>query len=135
MTNFKRQIIWFLVLLAAGISLIIANIIRNNGNTTVSSFGVGLLTVSVIKLIQYYRVSKNPELMKKYEISQKEERYIYIAQKSGYMVYVVSILAQFAGIFVLILMGKENFAMWLCVFMGFQILVYLISYYVFSKKY
>lgn len=135
MTNFKRQIIWFLVLLAAGISLIIANVIRNNGNTTVSSFGVGLLTVSVIKLIQYYRVSKNPELMKKYEISQKEERYIYIAQKSGYMVYVVSILAQFAGIFVLILMGKENFAMWLCAFMGFQILVYLISYYVFSKKY
>lgn len=135
MTNFKRQIIWFLVLLAAGISLIIANIIRNNGNITVSSFGVGLLTVSVIKLIQYYRVSKNPELMKKYEISQKEERYIYIAQKSGYMVYVVSILAQFAGIFVLILMGKENFAMWLSAFMGFQILVYLISYYVFSKKY
>lgn len=135
MINFKRQISWFLVLAVAGLVLIITNILQNNGNTTISSFGFGLLTVSVIKLIQYYRVFGNPELMRKYEIAQKEERYIYIAQKSGYMTFVISIVVQFTGIFGLMLTGREAAAMWLASFMGIQSLVYIISYYIFSKKY
>jgi len=135
MINFKRQISWFLVLAVAGLALIITNILQNNGNTTISSFGFGLLTVSVIKLIQYYRVFGNPELMRKYEIAQKEERYIYIAQKSGYMTFVITIVVQFIGIFGLMLTGREDAAMWLATFMGMQSLVYIISYYIFSKKY
>ncbi|MGB5823847.1 MAG: hypothetical protein WBH44_07205 [Proteocatella sp.] len=135
MTNFKKKISWFLVLAVAGASLIIINALKNNANSTVSSFGVGLLTVSIIKLTQFYRISRNPELMRKYEIAQKEERYVYIAQKSGYMTFVISIVAQFLGIFGMMLAGREVAAMWLATFMGLQSLVYIVSYYIFSKKY
>lgn len=135
MSNFKRQIMWFVMLLIAGIMIIILSIIRQSETTTVSSFGVGLCFVSTFKLIQFYRLSKNPDFMKKYKIAQNEERYIYIAHKSGYFTYFVSIMAQFLGIFMLIILEKEVFAMYLSMIMAGQVFVYLLSYYVFSKKY
>lgn len=135
MSNFKRQIMWFVMLLIAGIMIIILSIIRQSETTTVSSFGVGLCFVSTFKLIQFYRLSKNPDFMKKYKIAQNEERYIYIAHKSGYFTYFVSIMTQFLGIFMLIILEKEVFAMYLSMIMAGQVFVYLLSYYVFSKKY
>lgn len=134
MSNLKRQIMWFVMLLVAGIMIIILSIIRQSETTTVSSFGVGLCTVSTFKLVQFYRLSKNPEFMKKYKIAQNEERYIYIAHKSGYFTYFVSIMAQFFGIFMLIIFNKEVYAMYLSMIMAGQVFVYLISYYVFSKR-
>lgn len=135
MSNLKRQIMWFVMLLIAGIMMITLSIIRQSETTTVSSFGVGLCSVSTFKLIQFYRLSKNPDFMKKYKIAQNEERYIYIAHKSGYFTYFVSIMAQFLGIFMLIILEKEVFAMYLSMIMAGQVFVYLLSYYVFSKKY
>lgn len=134
MSNFKRQIMWFVMLLVAGIMIIVLSIIRQSETTTVSSFGVGLCTVSTFKLVQFYRLSKKPEFMKKYKIAQNEERYIYIAHKSGYFTYFVSIMAQFFGIFMLIIFNKEVYAMYLSMIMAGQVFVYLISYYVFSKR-
>lgn len=134
MSNLKRQIMWFVMLLVAGIMIIILSIIRQSETTTVSSFGVGLCTVSTFKLVQFYRLSKNPEFMKKYKIAQNEERYIYIAHKSGYFTYFVSIMAQFFGIFMLIIFNKEVYAMYLSMIMAGQVFVYLLSYYVFSKR-
>lgn len=135
MTNFKRQIIWFVMLFIAGIVIITLSVIRKSETTTVSSFGVGLCTVSAFKLIQFYRLSKHPDFMKKYKISQNEERYIYIAHKSGYFTYFVSIMVQFFAIFTFIIIDKEVYAMYLSMIMAGQVFVYLISYYVFSKKY
>ncbi len=134
MSNFKRQIMWFVMLLVAGIMIIVLSIIRQSETTTVSSFGVGLCTVSTFKLVQFYRLSKKPEFMKKYKIAQNEERYIYIAHKSGYFTYFVSIMAQFLAIFMLIILDKEVYAMYLSMIMAGQVFVYLISYYVFSKR-
>lgn len=134
MSNFKRQIMWFVMLLVAGIMIITLSIIRKSETTTVSSFGVGLCTVSTFKLVQFYRLSKKPEFMKKYKIAQNEERYIYIAHKSGYFTYFVSIMAQFLAIFMLIILDKEVYAMYLSMIMAGQVFVYLISYYVFSKR-
>lgn len=134
MSNFKRQIMWFVMLLVAGIMIIVLSIIRKSETTTVSSFGVGLCTVSTFKLVQFYRLSKKPEFMKKYKIAQNEERYIYIAHKSGYFTYFVSIMAQFLAIFMLIILDKEVYAMYLSMIMAGQVFVYLISYYVFSKR-
>lgn len=134
MSNFKRQIMWFVMLLVAGIMIITLSIIRQSETTTVSSFGVGLCTVSTFKLVQFYRLSKKPEFMKKYKIAQNEERYIYIAHKSGYFTYFVSIMAQFLAIFMLIILDKEVYAMYLSMIMAGQVFVYLISYYVFSKR-
>lgn len=135
MNNFKRQIMWFMVLFIAGAMLVSLSFIRGDESTQISSFGMGLCAVSIVKLIQFYRISKNPEFMKKYKIAQNEERYIYIAQKSGYFTYAVSIIVQFLVIFVLLIMNKESYAMIISGVMGVQIFVYLISYYVFSKKY
>lgn len=135
MNNFKRQIMWFVVLFIAGVMMITLNIVRQSETTTVSSFGVGLCSVSTFKLVQFYRLSKKPEFMKKYKIAQNEERYIYIAHKSGYFTYFVSIMAQFLAIFMLIIFNKEVYAMYLSMIMAGQVFVYLISYYVFSKKY
>lgn len=134
MSNFKRQIMWFVMLLVAGIMIITLSIIRQSETTTVSSFGVGLCTVSTFKLVRFYRLSKKPEFMKKYKIAQNEERYIYIAHKSGYFTYFVSIMAQFLAIFMLIILDKEVYAMYLSMIMAGQVFVYLISYYVFSKR-
>ncbi|MDY0235836.1 MAG: hypothetical protein RBR71_07385 [Gudongella sp.] len=130
----EKKIMWILVMMLMGVALLVVNIIRK-GDSATTSFALGLIGVCILKLIQYYRISKNPTLLKKFKIEQKEERMISIAEKSGRYTLLLTILAEFGAIFVLILLNKNEIATILSFVAGLQTLIYLVIYYYLSRKY
>lgn len=131
----KKKMIWSIIIALAGIILFVVNIFQNGSNSITTGFASGIIGVSIIKMIQFYRISRNPQLLKKYEISQKEERAISIAEKSGLLTFILTIVGEFGAIFVLILFDKKEIATTVSFVAGIQSLIYLVSHYYFSKKY
>ncbi len=130
----KKKIIYCASTLIAGIILIIAANLKNN-DSMMLGLGTGLAVVALLKLIQFIRLARDPEKMKKYEIMQNEERLILIVTRSGYTTFMLSILAEYIAIVVLIIMEKEQIASIVCAVTGLQVLCYLIMYFLYNRKY
>lgn len=131
----KKKMIWIAIMAAAGIVLFAASIVYGETSSTITGFAAGLAIVSFVKLIQFYRISKNPQLLKKFEIEQKEERFIYIAEKSGRFAFILTLVVEFFAIFVLILIKQNIMASAVTSVVGIQTLAYLITYFYLCKKY
>ena len=130
MKAIKNKIIYLIVVGIIGISLFITGIVRD-GNTIVG-FGAALTAVSILKVIQYAIILSNPEKRKKLEINQNEERYVMIAHKSGYLM--LTLIAEAAAAITLMIIGNSLYE-FVCTIMAAQSIIYLITYYILSRKY
>ena len=128
----ENKIIYLIVVGIIGISLFITGIVRD-GNTIVG-FGAALTAVSILKVIQYAIILSNPEKRKKLEINQNEERYVMIAHKSGYLTLMLTLIAEAAAAITLMIIGNSLYE-FVCTIMAAQSIIYLITYYILSRKY
>ncbi|MFA7017540.1 MAG: hypothetical protein WC239_00950 [Sphaerochaetaceae bacterium] len=135
MKTINKKMIWAGFMALAGISLLFVSIYRNVESSTFTGFAIGIIVVSIVKLIRFYRISKSPQKLKDYEIMQREERFIYISEKSGHFTLTIMWIGEFLTMFVLILIGKNMIATILAIVAGIQALIYLGTQYYFSKKY
>jgi len=131
----KKKIILCVIIALASIALFVINMLQNVDSSTTTGFASAITVISIVKLRQFYRISKNPQLLKKYEIMQKEERFLTISEKSGRFAFLVTIVVEFGAIFVLILLSQNKIATIVSLIAGTQILAYLIIYYYLCKKY
>lgn len=132
MKAIKNKIIYLIVVGIIGISLFITGIVRD-GNTIVG-FGAALTAVSILKVIQYAIILSNPEKRKKLEINQNEERYVMIAHKSGYLTLMLTLIAEAAAAITLMIIGNSLYE-FVCTIMAAQSIIYMITYYILSRKY
>lgn len=136
MNILKKKMIWFGIFAVTGIALSVVDILRNMSTRPIAGLiDWGLTATAIIKLIQFHRFSKNPQLLKRYEIKQKEERLITIAEKSGRFTFKITMIVEFISIFILVLIGKNVIATTISTIAGIQMIVYLIIYYYLQKKY
>ena len=69
--------------------------------------------------------TKDLKLLKKYEIEQKEERFIAIAEKSGRFTFILTLVIEFVAIFMLILIRQNMMATVISTVAAIQTLAYL----------
>ncbi|HZK61091.1 MAG TPA: hypothetical protein VFC41_03380 [Anaerovoracaceae bacterium] len=131
----KKKIILVGIIGIIGIALFFANMFQNFTSSAGTAFASGLIAISIVKLIQLYRISKSPQLLKKYEIEQKEERFILIAEKSGRFAFIFTLMAELVAILALTLLGQDTNVIIVSTIAGIQTLVYLITYFYLNKKY
>jgi mannose/fructose/N-acetylgalactosamine-specific phosphotransferase system component IIC len=131
----KKKIIWAWLGAVIGFALFIVNMFQNFNSTTSTAFALGLAAASLARLVKLYRISLNPQQLKKYEIEQKEKRYTLIAEKSARFAFVFTMIVELVAIFVLLLFGKDTIATMISSIVCIQILVYLTMYYYLCRKY
>lgn len=130
-----KKMVWSASVMIAGIALFIVQMMKNGELNSTAGFAVGIIGTSVVKLIQFYRISINPLYLKKYEIAQKEERTIALAEKSGRFSFLVTIFIEFIAIFVLILLDKNAISTIVSYVAAAQALIYLLTYFYLNRKY
>jgi hypothetical protein len=135
MNKLKKKIVWSALIMVAGIILFSIQMMRNGELNSTTGFAVGIIAVSIIKIIQFFRISKNPMLLKKFEISQKEERAITIAEKSGRFTFLLTILGEFIAICILILLDKGELSTIVSYVAAIQACVYTLTILYLNKKY
>lgn len=134
MKKLKIKILWVGVIALSSIILFLVNNTQGD-NSYITGFSSVLFAGSIAKLVLFIRIYNNPLLLKKYEIYQKEERLISISEKSGRFTLVVTLMAEFVAMYILISTDQSAIATVVAAVVGLQTLVYLCTYYYLCKKY
>jgi len=135
----KRSFISAGIELLVGIISILITIFCTNKLSEISlnylrGFGNALIAAGIVILIRTIRLSKRKDLLEKMEIASNDERYISIRDKASANTLQISLVFEAFGGFILALLGYETIGLVLCSVYGIQTLLYLIAYFVNSKK-
>lgn len=131
----QRKMVWSACIMVAGILLFGLQMMRNGDLSFTVGFSAGIIGVSAAKLIQYFRISQSPLLLKNFGISHKEERAITISEKSGRFTYLLTMIVEFIAIFVLILLDQNKISAIVSYVAAIQAVVYFLTYFYLTKKY
>lgn len=134
MKSLRKHIITFTIYGIIGVVLITFGLINYSGEF-VTSFGFALLAAAAFKIIQLIFIAKDPEKAKRFENTQKDERYIALAQKSGYYTFLFSAFGGVVAAFIMMFMGMEQPALIVMNVVAIEVLLFGIISIIMYRKY
>ena len=99
-----------------------------------SGCSTGIITVGIITLIKYTRVMKNERMRKELENANNDERLKINNNESMAITFRISVLLEAIISIICAVNNKMEIAEYLGFAICFQIIVYLITYFIISKK-
>ena len=135
----KRKLIKAAICLVLGIiSLIILainyKIISEELLSYLSGFSSGIIVIGVITLIKYTRIMKNQEMTKKIENANNDERLKVINHESMAISFRISLIIEAVISIICAIYNKMEISKYLGFAICFQLVLYLATYFIISKK-
>lgn len=135
----KRKLIGAAICLTLGIiSLIILainyKIISEELLSYLSGFSSGIIVIGIVTLIKYTRIMKNQEMTKKIENANNDERLKVINNESMAISFRISIIIEAVISMICAAYSKMEIAECLGFAICFQLVLYLVTYFIISKK-
>lgn len=135
----KRKLIRTIICFALGIACLIFiafnfEKIDENLLSYLSGCSTGIITVGIITLIKYTRVMKNERIRKELENANNDERLKINNNESMAITFRISALLEAIISIICAVNNKMEIAEYLGFAICFQIIVYLITYFIISKK-
>jgi len=135
----KRKLIRTIICFALGIACLIFiafnfEKIDENLLSYLSGCSTGIITVGIITLIKYTRVMKNEKMRKELENANNDERLKINNNESMSITFRISVLLEAIISIICAVNNKMEIAEYLGFAICFQIIVYLITYFIISKK-
>ena len=137
----KHTLLYLSFLLIGLLLIVIAAVVPGEERQIklLSCFGSVLLTIGLVKLVRLYRIARNPERLRDYEISNKDERLKFIAARAQQWTFAFSVYVELAiGLALSYIPRSEllqHVGTGICLFLCVQMIAYLIFYHVCSRRY
>jgi len=120
--------------IAIGVMLIVGVFATKSENEFVSALGFAVAMVGVARIIQYLKITKNEESIKKQQVTETDERNLSIAQKAKSATFSIYILISSAAVVITALFGMHEVAKWIAYAQFALVLIYWISYWIYQKR-
>ena len=135
----KRKLIRTIICFALGIACLIFiafnfEKIDENLLSYLSGCSTGIITVGIITLIKYTRVMKNEKMRKELENANNDERLKINNNESMAIAFRISVITQVVISIVCAIYNKMEIAGYIEIAVTFQTMVYLVTYFIISKK-
>lgn len=134
MKTIKKKITYMTIIALVGASFIVAAVLSDK-NASLMGVGVGMAAVALLKIVQYLRIMRDPEKIRKIEIAQTEERLVFLANKAAAMTFYGIMIAEYIAMLVCMFIGRESLATTLSFIVCAELLLYLVIHIVLNKKY
>ena len=105
----KKFITGWIVIAALAGAMLITGLFKKE--TMFFDMGIAMLFVGIARVIRDTRLLKNKEKVKEFEIMQKDERNMYIAQKSYAWTFWIAILGEYTAFLVCAFMNLMAWAL------------------------
>ncbi len=128
-----RRIVVNVLVMLLGIALIVMGFFGIVDNA-LSAFGVGFLVVGTANFIRGIKYKTNPEYKEKVDTANNDERNRYISMKAWAVSGYISVLAAAVTAITFAAMSKREYMQLCAYFVCVVLLVYVVSYYIISKK-
>ena len=99
------------------------------------SMGIAMVTVGVLKIIRYAKIIKNPEAIRKQELSEKDERYQMLSERARSWAFSLYITRAGVAVIVLNLLGHAQTALPYAWSICGLLILYSGSWHFLQKKY
>ncbi len=116
-----------------GIILILANIVKHD--EMMSTFGILFLVMGIARIVQYKRITKDEESIRRQEIIETDERNIALWTNARSQTFTVYIMLAAISIVVFYILKMYYIAKIIGLMLSAFILIYWICYYIISKRY
>lgn len=132
----QKKLALFYLIVGLVISLVFGTGGDDYNTGLLCGLGTSFAAVGIIRLLKYYRLSKNPDKLADYEAIYTDERVLYIANKARALVFMISIYAQLAaGLIAQFVFSQRLVSIVLCYSVCFQCFLFVGIYHYYSKKY
>ncbi len=116
-------------------SMIILNTSGIVSSDTLSSFGTALFAIGAVRIVKTKRIMKNPEILKKMEIEETDERNILISQKAQQTAAAIMLVIGAAAIIILQIMEITAASLAISYIILGYLIIYLICRMIYQRKY
>jgi len=120
----KQRLYIAITFIALGVMILIGFFALKSDDDYISALGFAVATVGAARSIQYFRITRSEESIKKQRIKETDERNISIIQKAKSTTFSICLVVTCAAVIVTSLFEIPEVAKWI----GYLQLVLVISY-------
>ena len=120
--------------IALGIILIATYALLKSDNDFLTSYGLALIVIGIVRIRQYFAIMKNEETLRKQQIKESDERNIAIASKAKSISFYVCILLACVAIIVLEILDRPEISAILSVSVCLMLVIYYVTYWIVRKN-
>lgn len=131
MKRLKQRALYFALLLALGAVMLACALFSENGGEMLLPMGGAMVLVCAIRLVQLWRLSRDPEAGRKMDLACTEERAVFISQKAATATLCAVVALQYAAMLAAAFLHKNEAA----TLLGFLVCGQLLVYAGFSRFY
>ena len=132
--NLKLRLYLGISYIVLGIILIVVSFFTNSNNDFMSSFGLVLAVLGVVRIRNYFIITKNEDTVRKQKIIETDERTISIIHKAKSATFTIYISILAATIIILSIMNMHEIAKLLSYSVCLLVVIYWVCYFIYQKR-
>lgn len=117
-----------------GIGMIVYSFIDKTPNDFVSTFGIIITVMGLVRIRNYILLAKNEERSKKQQIKETDERNLLISLKARSTAFSIYFLLLGIAVIALSFLGLNEAAKWLSYGVLLLVIIHYICYFIYRKK-
>jgi len=130
----KQRLYYGVICIVLGVIMIVGVKVTKSENEYISAFGFALAMVGVARIIQYLKITKNEDSIKKQKINETDERNISIIQKAKSATFSIYLLISCSVVIVTALIDMPDVAKVIGYSQFVLVIIYWICYFIYQKK-
>ena len=130
----KTRLYVAIIYIALGILMIAGVFLSKSDNDFISALGFAVAMVGVARIIQYLKITKNEDSIKKQKINEPDERNLSIIQKAKSATFSIYLLFSCTVVIITSLFDMPDVANWFGYSQFVLVIIYWIAYWVIRKK-
>lgn len=130
----KQRLYYGVICIVLGVIMIVGVTVTKSENEYISAFGFALAMVGVARIIQYLKITKNEDSIKKQKINETDERNISIIQKAKSATFSIYLLISCSVVIVTALIDMPDVAKVIGYSQFVLVIVYWICYWIYRKR-
>ena len=130
----KTRLYVAIIYMALGIMMIVGSTSSKTNSDFISSFGLCLVIMGIVRIRNYFTITKNDEPIRKQEIAETDERNLSIINRAKSVTFTVYVLFSGTAMIILSLFNLHESAKLIAYSMLSLVTIYWISYLIIRKK-
>ena len=130
----KTRLYTAIIYIVLGVMMNIGVAVVKSDNDFISGFGFALIIMGIVRIRNYWLITKNDETIRKRQITETDERNVLIMYKARSMTFSIYFFLLGIAVIVLSLLSMHDAAKWIESSVGLLAVIYWICYWVYQKK-
>ena len=116
-----------------GIAMIVCGFCIKPYNSYLSSFGLAMIVLGLVRIRNHRIISRNEETLKKQEIAETDERNVAIVNNARSLAFTVYIILSCLAVIILALLKLKEISVWISLSVCVLVAIYWVCYLIYSK--